>query len=795
MAKNFHPGIGLKITLAGIVSIIVVVTAIILISVNLGNSANRTSKKLLKKTVQDNIALTTKITYEMVIAQEKSLYNKISESIAVVEDLSLRLSGISLDPAKTQSVTAINQFSMEKSEITLPLVMLGQQPVPFVTEFSVPVPLVDHAYKLVGGTITIFQRMNEKGDLLRVATNVKKLDGKRAVGTYIPAANPDGTPNPVASAINAGKTFRGRAYVVNDWYYTVYKPVFDKNKKVIGALYYGEKVQHIKELANAIKNIAIGKSGYVFVIGGHDRHKGHYIISHKGASDGKNIWDVKDSNGKYFIREMVTRAVEMDGNAFEMEYYWKNPGDKKARKKVANIRYFKKWDWVIGASAYDDDFQEIEDVMDNNVSRTGRIITYSGLFILLIVIIFSVFLGKSISAPVIHVRDFLKEMAEGNGDLTKRLKITTTDETGQMAHYFNTFIDYLSGIIKNLAETSTNLRISSATLGDTFISLSETVDHMQKSTEEMTSGFDVLSENIQSVAGATEQVSTGMHDVSSAAEGMTTNMSSVSDRASDMSATISNIASAVEELTASLGEISSSFAQAANASTESNTRAKSAGQQMNTLGKSAKDIAKVVVLINDIAAQTNLLALNATIEAASAGEAGKGFTVVAQEIKELAKQTGKATGVIAGEVDTMQQVTDSAIKMIQDIAVMIERVSLLSITVAAAVEEQTATVSELSYNITNGAQAAGDVSGRIEDLLGGVNTVAQSANEISESINSISSSTSEIASLSASLKRTVQKVKDVMQTTAVESTKIKSASGDVSSLSIQLDEIVKKFRI
>ncbi|MBU1218159.1 methyl-accepting chemotaxis protein [bacterium] len=795
MPNFFRPGIGLKITLTGIASILLVVVTIVLISVNLGNSSNKTSKKLLKKTVQENLHLTTKVTYEMVIAQEKSLSNKISSSIAVIEDLALRSGGLTLDGSNIQTLTAVNQFTQQKSTVKIPSILIGKMQIPYITEFSKPVPLIDHAYSLVGGTVTIFQRINEKGDLLRVATNVKKLDGKRAVGTYIPISNPDGKPNPVALTIRSGKTFRGRAYVVNDWYYTVYKPLFDNNKKVIGALYYGEKVQHIKELADAIKNISIGKSGYVFVLGGSDRHRGQYVISHKGKSDGKNLWDVKDSDGKYFIREMVTKAVELDGNAFAMEYYWKNPGETNARKKVATIRYFKPWDWVIGASAYDDDFKEIEDVLDNNVSRTSNTIIFSGLGILIFVVIMSFFLGRSISQPVIQVRDFLKDMADGNGDLTKRLTITSSDETGQMATYFNGFVDYLGGIIKNLSATSQRLRMSSENLGKTFNSLSSSVNQMQSSTAEMTGAFDVLSDNIQSVAGATEQISANMNDVSETANAMSSNVSNVSYSASEMSININSIAASVEELTASLGEVSSSFAQAANASSESNAKAQTAGTQMNVLGKSAHDIAKVVELINNIAAQTNLLALNATIEAASAGEAGKGFTVVAQEIKELAKQTGKATGVIAQEVDSMQGVTNSAIDMIKEVAVMIEKVSQLANTVAAAVEEQTATVSELSVNITNGAQAAGDVSSRIENLSEGVNTVAKNTVEISAGVNSISSSAGEIAALSSTLKQTVNRVKDVMEDTSRETGKIEDASKDVSELSAQIDEIVKKFKV
>ena len=91
--------------------------------------------------------------------------------------------------------------------------------------------MVDKVKELVGGTCTIFQRMNAEGDMLRVATNVEKLDGTRAIGTYIPHTNPDGRANPVIAAVLRGETFTGRAYVVNAWYVTAYQPIWDARRE------------------------------------------------------------------------------------------------------------------------------------------------------------------------------------------------------------------------------------------------------------------------------------------------------------------------------------------------------------------------------------------------------------------------------------------------------------------------------------------------------------------------------------------------------------------------------------
>jgi methyl-accepting chemotaxis protein len=131
---------------------------------------------------------------------------------------------LSLDFSETATWQAVNQYTKASKSIDLPHMTLGGEWLGQNADPGIPTPLVDEVKLLVGGTCTVFQRMNEAGDMLRVATNVEKLDKTRAIGTYIPAVNPDGQPNPVVSTLLARKTFRGRAYVVNAWYLTAYEP-------------------------------------------------------------------------------------------------------------------------------------------------------------------------------------------------------------------------------------------------------------------------------------------------------------------------------------------------------------------------------------------------------------------------------------------------------------------------------------------------------------------------------------------------------------------------------------------
>ncbi|MBN2722844.1 MAG: methyl-accepting chemotaxis protein [Deltaproteobacteria bacterium] len=793
--KNFNKiSITLKMVLMG-VSLVVISVGILILIQNIGDSkSRRKTDTIIKSISQSNLEQMSVAIREMIISQEASLKKKISESIAVTWSIHDTLGKISADATAVREVSVKNQYTGEIEKIKLPVLKIGKTPLPYTDNFSVEVPLVDRVQSLVGGTVTVFQRM-KGGSLLRVATNVKKLDGKRAVGTFIPYNNPDGKVNPVAKSINEGKSYRGRAYVVNAWYYTVYEPIKDKKGTVIGALYYGERVEHISEFRKALQSIRVGKTGYVFVLGASGKEKGRYIISADGKSDGKSVWNLKDHSGRYFGRVMVEKAIAAGGKTTMCQYDLRNKGESKARSKIASVFYFKHFDWIVGVSAYEDDFDEINKILKDNSNQTNGFFLISGLMILLAGSIFSFYFSRKIVKPILHVRDFLKEMSDGEGDLTKRISITSSDETGEMGEYFNKFVEYLASIIRELAMTSGRLNNSSVALGSTFTSLSEAVSSMQVQTGKVTDGFSDLNENIRTVAAATEEISTTIDEVSSTAEQMSMSINSVNIGAGEMSSNIATIAVSIEELTASLGEVSSSFAQAAQASTDSNDRAQNAGNQMTLLGKSAKDIAKVIEMINDIADQTNLLALNATIEAASAGDAGKGFTVVAQEIKELAKQTAKATDDIANEVNSMQDVTSSTIRMITEVAQLIAKVTSLANTVAAAVEEQTATVGELSGSITSGAGAAEDISRRLGEVSTGVMTVAASTTEAASGVTAVSSSTSEIASLSTSLMDKVTLMNQVMSEAKSETDKIESEASEVFKLSGDIDSIVNKFKV
>jgi len=303
---------------------------------------------------RENIGQITVDVYNLCKVSNDLLQQRINTDLNVARDVLTRSGAVKL-MKETVTWTVINQYTKEAGDVQLPKMSVGGKWLGQNKDITVPTPIVDDVKRLVGGTCTIFQRMNAGGDMLRIATNVEEIDSSRAVGTYIPAINPDGEPNPVISAIMKGEAYRGRAYVVNDWYLTAYEPILDEGGNIIGVLYYGVKQESVRSLRRGIMEIAVGADGYVFVLGGKDDHKGHYIISQNGFRDGEDIWESRDAEGRFFVQSIVNRAVTLRDGALDYERYpWKNPGENEARMKISAITYFAPWDWVIGAGVYED---------------------------------------------------------------------------------------------------------------------------------------------------------------------------------------------------------------------------------------------------------------------------------------------------------------------------------------------------------------------------------------------------------------------------------------------------------
>ncbi|HUI78930.1 MAG TPA: Cache 3/Cache 2 fusion domain-containing protein [Bryobacteraceae bacterium] len=262
---------------------------------------------------------------------------------------------------------ARNQFTKAVSHLSLPRVLIGKTWLGQVREPGTEVPVVDAVRRVTKATSTIFQRMNAHGDMLRVATNVVGDDGKRAIGTFIPATGPDGEPNPVVSTVLRGEVFLGRAFVVNAFYMAAYEPLLDSSKNVAGMLYVGlPEAIATEPLRRAIMETKVGRTGYVYVLNGTGANRGHYVVSQAGKRDGEDLWNLKDETGHLYIQEICHKAVGLkpDQRATQ-QYDFRNSVDSAVYRKVARIKYFQPWDWVIGVSTPEAELYETVAAVDH----------------------------------------------------------------------------------------------------------------------------------------------------------------------------------------------------------------------------------------------------------------------------------------------------------------------------------------------------------------------------------------------------------------------------------------------
>ncbi len=371
-------------------------------------------------------------------------------------------------------------------------------------------------------------------------------------------------------------------------------------------------------------------------------------------------------------------------------------------------------------------------------SVSQSIIGIAALAAVLMGILFAWLTTRSITGPIKQVTAGLQDVAEGEGDLTKRLALDYKNEVGELANWFNVFMEKLNRMIREIAGNAAQLDQSSTQLFQLSAGMSEAAGNM--------------SGRASSVAGATEEMSATMTSVAASSE--------------QASNSANLVALAVEEMNASVTEIATNSEKARSVTETAVAKTGTASERIHKLGAAAEAISKVTEVITEISEQTNLLALNATIEAARAGEAGKGFAVVANEIKELASQTSQATQDIKAKIGDIQHSTGLTVSEIGEISKVINHVNETVTIIASAVEEQAVTTRNIAGNIsqtslgiqevsTNVAQSSA-VSADIAEEVGKVNS---DAGDISNSSATVKLNAEELSSLSEQLNSVVGRFK------------------------------------
>ena len=382
--------------------------------------------KSLRFAAEEDLDHLVRNIYAMCRVQQEMVQNKVVSDLRVANALLFRdHPEITVVEGELVRFAAANQITGEIIFTSVPQWKIGKMILTGDTRF------VDEVQNLVGGTCTIFQRI-EGNRLLRTSTNVIGKQGKRGIGTFIPADSP------VTQAILADRPYRGRAYVVDDWYITAYEPLKGKDGSVIGALYVGVREQSAHSFKGEIKGIRVGDTGYVYIIDSQGSLKVH------PAREGDNIIDSQDSSGFEYIRAMIKDVLALpEGRIGTIRYPWVNPelGEKKPRVKMLKYIYFKPWDWVIAAGTY-------EEEIFSSLYETERFILLLVILALVLSIFLTLTLSKVLTKPIQELTEITTKMV--GGDLSQRVKVHGADEIGVLGTSFNRMISQIQNYTSDL---------------------------------------------------------------------------------------------------------------------------------------------------------------------------------------------------------------------------------------------------------------------------------------------------------------------------------------------------------
>jgi methyl-accepting chemotaxis protein len=313
--------------------------------------------------------------------------------------------------------------------------------------------------------------------------------------------------------------------------------------------------------------------------------------------------------------------------------------------------------------------------------RTSGALTVTGVVLVLAVVLVAMTVSvvvKLIIRPLRATAERLTDIGAGEGDLRQRIDVRSTDEIGAIGHGFNRFVDKLAGIIRSLSQNA---------------------------------------DAVGSAAGSLDATATSLATHAATTAGEVTRLSTSGEQVSKM---VVQVAAASEQLASSIREIASNTSQATQVVANAVTESRSAATSITELGASSARIGDIVGVIQGLAEQTNLLALNATIEAARAGDAGRGFAVVASEVKKLSLQVRSASADIQQLATGIRDRTEAVVQTVSRIGQVVGAIDGLQSSIAAAVEEQSVTVTQIS---NDAAHAATETAG----MIGAIANVGQSA--------------------------------------------------------------------
>ncbi|XPV75247.1 MAG: methyl-accepting chemotaxis protein [Desulfovibrio sp.] len=764
----------IKTKLIGASTLLLFATLTIISSIILWqqNTAAEHIKTAIFKTTKKSIKNTTSDTYTMAATQQIALNTSIQRA-ADAAMFTLKNTGGLTRSATMKDWTAIDQNTKIHTKTSLPTPFINEQDI--TSNFA----FVEKIQKFTGAHCTVFLTMNLEGDMLRVSTTITNPDGTRAVGTYIPAASP------VAQTISTGQRFIGRANVLGEWYITSYEPILNDFGYVIGTLFVGLPELGKGSLLHGLKDIAVGKTGYMTLISSEGDALGDVLIHRDESVTGTNILKAKNitAEGKIALHQALIAAKESSQGEPVVFEYTTHSRDK-INTRLASAVYLKPW--IILSSANEEDFYDVLRISEYAMNNLMKWSIGATLVMLCIGALISGRIGHTIATPIQQARDFAMKLNRGHineripmGKKKNCSKVIQCNEPQCKSWNKETFCWIESGSF------STSPTCRKVLKGESCEECKVFRDAVQDEIQEMASAMNALADGqqekariamaiaqgdlSQDIAVLSEQDELGIalkimsnnlnqivHQIREAAMQMNSGAEQVAASSQSLSQGATEQASSIEEISSSMTQIGSQTkANSQNTITAQELTSNSAklantgvysGQEMNqamhSIAESSQEIAKIIKVIDEIAFQTNLLALNAAVEAARAGKHGKGFAVVAEEVRNLASRSAKAA-------HETEELIENAITKIQTGNTLSAGLDSSLTQIGAASSKVAMTISEISTASTEQAKA-------IEQITIGLGQVDEVTQSNTANAEQTASAAEELSSLSDSLQQMLQ---------------------------------------
>ena len=757
-------------------------------------------------------------------ASQAEIGRRLEASLAISRHLLARAGGMR-QASETVAWTAVNQSSGASQQVSLPRVILDGRPLEAIADFGRPAPVVDQATELSGAVVTLFQRMNEGGDMLRIATTVRAKSGQRAIGTFIAARGPEGE-SPVVSSVIRGQRYAGRAFVVDAWYITTYEPVTEGGR-VIGMLFVGIRQDGLAALSAALGRITIGKTGSMMILGTAGSQRGQVVMATDAGAAGTSLLDAADArSGRRYIADLLERAPGLAADAVGSESFAERPKPGAApADRVAAYAAFPAWGWVIVASLDRAEIERSAEDARQALLTLARVIVVVGLVALALAIVYALWRAASIAGPVEAMANVAAHLARG--DLSLDVDHRGGDEIGLLADSLRETVGYVRAVAQAAAAlgggdlaSAPVPRSARDELTQSFLAARASLQRLIAETSALTraaqEGRLTVRASLEGAEGAYADVLRGLNGTLDAVLAPMDEAAQVLHRLAErdlsarargayagdharirdaLNATADALDSTMRQLTRSAVQVSAASREIA---TSSQSVAAGASEQASSLEETSASLISLESLTKRTAdaagdgagkaasararTEAGSQAMTEMVEAmASIRAAAEGTSTILRDINEIAFQTnllalnaaveaarageaGRGFSVVAEEVRTLAQRSQQAARRTERL------------------------VSETLTETARGNKCAAEVVARLGDAV-------RTAGEVEQIMSGIAASACEQAEGLAQVSKAVEQIDQVVQGNAAASEQASASAEELDAEASSLSQLAASFQI